>query len=439
MVKIESIWEKSVERPQFDTLKGEHKTDVLVIGGGLTGLLSAYMLKENGIDCILVEAERICGATTANTTAKITLQHGAIYDRMIRRFGVDFARLYLKAQTDAMEKYRELCENIDCDYKKVDAYLYTLCDVEKLKKETAAINKLGFPAEFVEKTSLPFAVKGAVRVKNQAEFNPLKFAFAIAKNLPIYENTRVTELGPNLAVTENGSIRFKKAIVATHFPFLNKHGGYFIKMYQHRSYVLAVKNATKLDGIYVDEAKNGMSFRNYNGHLLIGGGDHRTGKKGGNWEELNRFREKYFPDSRVVAKYATQDCMTLDDIAYIGKYSRRTPNLFVATGFNKWGMTSSMVAAMLLTDLVQGKTNPYARVFSPSRCMLRPQLFINIFEALVGFIAPTAPRCPHLGCALKYNRAEHSWDCSCHGSRFSEKGRLLNNPANTDKRIKRNK
>ena len=433
---MESIWEKSVERPQFVTLKGEHKTDVLIIGGGLAGLLLAYMLKENGVDCILVEAERICGATTANTTAKITLQHGAIYDRMIRRFGVDFARLYLKAQTDAMEKYRELCENIDCDYKKLDAYLYTLCDVEKLKKEVAAINKLGFPAEFVEKTPLPFAVKGAVRVKNQAQFNPLKFAFAIAKDLPIYENTRVTELGPKLAMTENGSIRFKKAIIATHFPFINKHGGYFLKMYQHRSYVLAVKNAAELDGIYVDEAKNGMSFRNYNGHLLIGGGDHRTGKNGGNWEELNRFREKYFPDSRVVAKYATQDCMTLDDIAYIGKYSRRTPNLFVATGFNKWGMTSSMVAAMLLTDLVQGKDNPYERVFSPSRCMLRPQLFINIFEALVGILTPTAPRCPHLGCALKYNRAEHSWDCSCHGSRFSEKGRLLNNPANADKQMK---
>lgn len=433
---MESIWERSVERPQFDTLKGERKTDVLIIGGGLAGLLSAYMMREKGIDCILVEAERICGATTANTTAKITLQHGAIYDRMIRRFGIDFARLYLKAQTDAMEKCCELCENIDCDYKKVDAYLYTLCDAEKLKKEVAAINKLGFPAEFVEKTPLPFAVKGAVRVKNQAQFNPLKFAFAIAKDLPIYENTRVTELGPNLAVTKNGSIRFKKAIVATHFPFLNKHGGYFLKMYQHRSYILAVKNAAELDGIYVDEAKNGMSFRNYNGHLLIGGGDHRTGKKGENWEELNRFREKYYADSRVVAKYATQDCMTLDDIAYIGKYSRRTPNLFVATGFNKWGMTSSMIAAMLLTDLVQGKENPYAHVFSPSRCMLRPQLFINIFEALVGILTPTAPRCPHLGCALKYNQAEHSWDCSCHGSRFSERGRLLNNPANADKRMK---
>ena len=433
---MESIWEKTAERPQFDMLKGEHKTDVLIIGGGLAGLLTAYMLKEDGVDCMLVEAERICGATTANTTAKITLQHGAIYDRMIKRFGVNFARLYLKAQTDAMEKYRELCENIDCDYRKVDAYLYTLSDVENLKKEAAAINKLGFPAEFVKKTSLPFSVKGAVRVKNQAEFNPLKFAITVAKDLPIYENSRVTELKPNLAITENGSVCFKKAIVATHFPFLNKHGAYFLKMYQHRSYVLAVKNAADIDGIYVDEAKNGMSFRNYNGNLLIGGGDHRTGKKGGNLEELNRFREKYYPESRIVAKYATQDCMTLDDIAYIGKYSRRTPNLFVATGFNKWGMTSSMVAAMILADLVQGKKNPYSEVFSPSRCILRPQLFINIFEALVGILTPTMPRCPHLGCALKYNKAEHSWDCSCHGSRFTEKGRLLNNPANADKKMK---
>jgi len=121
--------------------------------------------------------------------------------------------------------------------------------------------------------------------------------------------------------------------------------------------------------------------------------------------------------------------MTLDDVPYIGRYSKNTPGLYVAAGFNKWGMTSSMAAALVLTDLITGKENPYAGVFSPSRSMLRPQLALNAMEAAVDLLTPTAPRCPHMGCALKWNGAERSWDCPCHGSRFREGGKLIDNPA----------
>ena len=121
--------------------------------------------------------------------------------------------------------------------------------------------------------------------------------------------------------------------------------------------------------------------------------------------------------------------MSLDGVPYIGQYSSRTPGLFVATGFNKWGMTSSMAAAMLLSDLVQGRKNPYAQVFSPSRTALRPQLFSNMGKAAVHLLTPRSPRCPHMGCALKWNPQERSWDCPCHGSRFTEEGKLLDNPA----------
>ena len=226
-----------------------------------------------------------------------------------------------------------------------------------------------------------------------------------------------------------------KIIVATHFPILNKHGSYFLKLYQHRSYVLALEGAQKVDGMYVDEDKKGLSFRNYGDRLLLGGGSHRTGKKGGNWHELEKFARKHYPSARVVGKWATQDCMSLDSVPYIGQYSKNTPDLYVATGFNKWGMTSSMVASMILSDLVQGKPNEYAQVFSPSRSILRPQLAVNALESTFGLLTPTVPRCPHLGCALKYNKAEHSWDCPCHGSRFTESGEVINNPATDDKRM----
>lgn len=426
---MESIWTKTAMRPTFKKLQGDISTDVLIIGGGLAGILCAYTLKERGIPCVLVEAERICGGITKNTTAKITLQHGLIYDETARRFGIDGARLYYKAQKKALEKYRQLCREIPCDYEEQPSFVYSQKDLRKLEREAEVLNRIGCPADLVTSLPLPVSALGAVRIPQQGQFHPLKFAFHLAKALSIYEHTKVKHLSGGTAFTEDGRIRFQKAIVATHFPFINKHGSYFLKLYQHRSYVLALENAPDVQGMYVDEDEKGLSFRNHQGLLLLGGGSHRTGKQGGNWKELEAFAHKYYPQAKILNRWATQDCMTLDDIPYIGPYSARTPNLFVATGFNKWGMTSSMVAARILGDMVEEKENEYAAVFSPSRTMLRPQLFLNIAESAAGLLCPTVPRCPHLGCALKYNAAEHSWDCSCHGSRFTEDGKLIDNPA----------
>lgn len=429
---MESVWMNNSERISFDSLKGDRKTDVLIVGGGLAGILCAYMLKNEGVDCILAEADEICGGVTGYTTAKITLQHGLIYNKLISRFGEEKAGLYLRAQRLALREYARLCENIDCDYETNDSFVYSLTDGRKIENEIAALQRLGEDAEFSSDLPLPVNSVGAVRVKNQAQFNPLKFAFSIADGLPIYEHTKVRELMPNGAVTEHGKISCDKIIVATHFPVLNKHGSYFLKLYQHRSYVMALEGAEDVDGMYVDESDKGLSFRNYKNLLLLGGGSHRTGKQGGSYRDLEVFAKKYYPRARVVTKWATQDCMTLDEVPYIGRYSKRTPDLFVATGFNKWGMTSSMLSAMILSDLVRGRQNDFAEVFSPSRSILRPQLAINACESVLGIVKPTVPRCPHLGCALKYNPEEHSWDCPCHGSRFTEAGELINNPATDD-------
>ncbi len=432
---MESIWEIDASRAEFQALDGDKKTDVLIIGGGIAGILCAYKLKNAGVDCILVEAYRICSGITKNTTAKITLQHGLIFDKMIKRFGESKARLYADAQTRACAEYEQLCREIECDYEKADSYVYSLSDRKKIEREVSALKRIGVDAEFSDACELPIKVAGAVRVKDQAQFHPLKFLYSVAQKLPIFENTKVVELKPNTAVTNHGRIHYKKLVIATHFPMINKHGSYFLKLYQHRSYVIALKNAPTLNGMYVDESDKGLSFRQYGELLLLGGGGHRTGKQGGCWQELEAFARANYKNAEVVAKWATQDCMTLDDIPYIGQYSRSTPNTYVATGFNKWGMTNAMVAADLLCDLLRGKKNRYAEIFSPSRCILRPQLAVNAFESTLGILTPTAPRCPHLGCALKYNRAEHSWDCPCHGSRFTESGELIDNPATDDKKM----
>ena len=184
--------------------------------------------------------------------------------------------------------------------------------------------------------------------------------------------------------------------------------------------------------MYVDESERGLSFRSFGDLLLLGGGGHRTGQQGGGWKELRAFAKVHYPYAREVGHWATQDCMSLDGVPYIGQYSRRTPGLYVATGFNKWGMTSAMVAALMLSDRIAGHRSPYESVFSPSRSILRPQLAVNAAGAVLNLLTPTAPRCPHLGCALKWNPQEHTWDCPCHGSRFTEDGKLLDNPATGD-------
>ena len=181
--------------------------------------------------------------------------------------------------------------------------------------------------------------------------------------------------------------------------------------------------------MYDDEAEKGMSFRNYDNMLLIGGGDHRTGKKGGDWQELRSFAKGYYPNSVEKYHWATQDCISLDGVPYIGYYSKNTHDMYVASGFNKWGMTSSMVSAMILSDMVTGKRNDFAEVFSPQRRIMKPQLFANAFEATINLLTPTLKRCPHMGCALKWNPQEHSWDCPCHGSRFDNNGNIIDNPS----------
>ena len=429
---MESVWEQNAPSVRFEELQGNKSTDILIIGGGIAGILCADRLKKAGIDCALVEATELCGGITKNTTAKITLGHGLIYDKMIKRFGEKKARLYAEAQSEAIEAYAKLCENMDCDYQSKDSYVYSLNNRKKIEKEVIALNRLGVKAEFSNAHELPFPVAGAVRVKDQAQFHPLKFLYTLAKSLPIYEHTKVVELMPHKARTDRGEIGYQKLIVATHFPILNKHGFYPVKLYQHRSYVLALKRAQRMSGMYVDECDRGLSFRSYGDLLLLGGGGHRTGKQGGCWQELEDFAEKYYKNAEIVGKWATQDCMTLDDIPYIGRYAGSTSDVYVITGFNKWGMTNAMVGAEILCDLVQGKQNRYAAVFSPSRNLLRPQLAVNVFESAVGLITPTVPRCPHLGCALQYNNAEHTWDCPCHGSRFTLHGELIDNPATDD-------
>lgn len=430
---MQSLWRNTVTLPTYPPLDQNTTADTLVIGGGLAGLLCAWSLHRAGADVLLLEADRLCGGTTGNTTAKITAQHGLLYDRLLRTCGPETACRYLQANQHALERYRTLCRDLDCDFETADSFVYTLEDRDALEREAEALQKLGAPAELVSNLPLPVSAAGAVRLPDQAQVHPLKLACALLEGLRIHEMTQVLKIRPGEAQTSGGTVRAEQIVVATHFPMMNAHGAYFLKLYQARSYVLALRGVPALErmrGMYVDGKAGGLSFRRWGDLLLLGGGGHRTGKQGGGWSGLERFALEHWPQAGTAGRWAAQDCMTLDGIPYIGRYSGSTPGLFVATGFNKWGMTSSMAAAELLTDLVLGRENPYESLFSPSRGMLRPQLAVNGWEAVTNLVTPTVPRCPHMGCALKYNRREGTWDCPCHGSRFeADGGELLEGPA----------
>ena len=474
---MDSIWCRTCQIKERAPLLRDLETEVAVIGAGMAGVLIASALQEAGKRVVVLEADRIAGGQTGNTTAKLTSQHGMIYRYLTDALGEEKARQYAMANEAALSEIRRVIaeRQIDCDLEAQNAYVYG-DDAKKLQDEAECAAALGLPASFTEKAALPFPAAGAVRFERQAQFHPLKFLRAMADGLTIFEHTRVQDVQEHRLVTEHGTVTAEKIVFACHYPFVNFPGLYFARMHQERSYVLALENAPMTDGMWVfaDGASNPYSFRTWNHLLLLGGGGHRCGENstGGKYDELRRKAREWFPQSRETAHWSAQDCMTADSVPYIGQYAASRPDWFVATGFQKWGMTTSMVSAMLLRDLICGKKNPYAEVFDPGRFDtetisgvleesghavkgLTKRLFqipaetvgklapghggivfldgekLGVYKDEDGTIYPVELRCPHLGCQLEWNPDEKSWDCPCHGSRFDRFGALISGPAQT--------
>ncbi len=470
-----SIWSETKSINQREPLTENIETDIAVIGGGLAGILTAYKLQERGKKVVVLEAVEIGSGQTKNTTAKITSQHDLIYDYLYKNFGDDAAKHYAAANEGAIGEYEKIIDEnkIECDFCRTDAYLYTKENPELLKAEHEAAKAAGIEAELTTNVNLPFTVSEALKFPNQAQFHPLKFLYAIAENLTIYEHTFVCDIKDNTILTDSGNVKASHIIVATHYPFINTHGFYFVRMHQERSYALSLENAANVNGMYKGIDNNAFSFRNYNNLLILGGGGHRTGENslGGMYENLTTAAKNFYPESQVTACWSAQDCVSVDFIPYIGKYCTTTPDLYVATGFKKWGMTSSMVSAMILTGMICGEEHPYYEVFSPQRFKLSASAQNILSEgkqAVMGlskrfFSFPDSeseklplghggivsyngeklgvykdensetfvvePKCTHLGCELTFNPDEKSWDCPCHGSRFDYIGNLIDNPA----------
>jgi len=493
-----SLWIEDTKniRKDYEKLNSNINTEICVIGGGLTGLTTAYYLSKAGKKVVSLEKYKIGSHTSGNTTAKITSQHGLFYKYLVDSLGVEQAKEYLYANEDAIKNIEKIIneENIQCDFERQDAYVFTqdIKELEKIEDEVDVVNKLGLKAEFVEKIEIPKEILGAIKFPNQAQFNPVKYMLGLSHSIEkyggtIYENTKVVDVKKQgdeyLTITEDGQeVKSRYVVLASHYPFINAPGFYFMKMYQVTSYLIAVDTASDLfDGMYINSENPTKSFRTaeYQGKrlLIVGGMDHKTGAKidlSNSYKNLEKVAKEMYPNSKVLFRWNTEDCIPLDKIPYIGEFSTLMPNMYVATGYKKWGMTSSNVAANIISNRILGEENKYEKVFESTR--LKPiknyeelgnivkevsySLIINklkkskdiledvkkdegriveledtkvgVYKDKNGKLFAIKPVCTHLGCELSWNNLDKTWDCPCHGSRFDYTGKSLYDPSIKD-------
>ena len=489
---MNSIWKESVkDKFYYDSLDKDINCDVCIICAGIFGITCAYYLDQLGLKVVVIDKDSI-GKTTSFTTGKITSQHGLFYSYLYNAFGEKVAKDYLDVNEQAIKNIKDIIvkENISCDFKMQNNYVYTTkpSDLKILQKEQEILEKLDFNSDLVTKVGLPFKIAGSICFKNQAQFNPLKYLYGLCKKISlhgsnIFFNTTAIDIkhfdGTYITHTYNNTISSKYVIVATHYPFLKIPGFYFSKLYQSTSYIIAIDpKKTLFNGMYINMGTPSLSFRtadfNNKKLLLIGGGNHKTGQSI-SYEESYGYLEyeakKLYPNCDILYKWNTEDCISLDKLPFIGQYSGLMPNVYVGTGFKKWGMTLSNVAANIIVDNIMGNYNKYTYLFTPSRMkpiknfketknMLtdsanslifrkfkNPELYfeniplnsggiieinnskVGIYKDNDGKIYAVNPICTHLGCLLSWNDIDKTWDCPCHGSRFDYTGKNIYDPA----------
>jgi glycine/D-amino acid oxidase-like deaminating enzyme len=435
------------QKQKYEALTSNIKTDVAIVGGGIAGLTTAYLLSNAGVKVTVLEARTIGSGTSGYTTAHITSQHDLIYDKWIKRFGFERAKLIAEANEGAIHLVAGIVssEDIKCNFTAQDSFVFTE-DRKKekdIEAEAEAASRLGIMADITNKAPFLFPYQAAVRFRNQAMFHPTLYLAALAETVVknggnIYEFSRVLEFTNGAVQTANGSVYAKCMVIATHIPIINSPGLYRSMMYQHRSYAVSLENAPLPTGLWVDDVIGGYTYRTYDSKLIISGGGHRCGteKDIGHYDALMKYILGRFPGARPTNFWSAQDAITLDGLPYIGRYSDKSYNLFVATGFNKWGMTQGTLSGNLLCDLILDKKNPYAEIYSPQRLPVAAAVgnavtmnLTTAWKFAFGKMKARCPTCSHFKCKLVWNRDERSWDCPCHGSRFAEDGSVLATPA----------
>jgi glycine/D-amino acid oxidase-like deaminating enzyme len=443
-VVLRSLWLDSRDREERAALDRDIGVDVAVIGAGIVGLTTALLLEREGLNVAVLEMRHVGAGASGYNTAKLSSLHGLTYRRLAKSLGRDKARAYGQANEAGIARVFELAGElgIDCDLRRKSNYTYAedAADLDQVREEAAVAGQLGLPAAYVEELDLPYAVAGAVRFDDQAEFHPVKYLDGIAGALqgPVYEDTLVTGIDSGRLKTARGPrVTAEHVVVATHLSFLDR-GLYFARCHPERSYVVAGRVGQPPAGMYLSTESPAHSIRAHGDWLLVGGESHKTGQADAaeRYERLAAWgRERFGLEPEL--RWATQDQMPVDGVPYVGRHDPLSSNLWVATGFKKWGLAMGTAAAELLAAQIAGRDHRWTELFDPNRIRARAGATTFAKEnanVAYRFLADRvrkhgAPRCTHLGCLLDWNEPEQTWDCPCHGSRFAASGEVIEGPA----------
>ena len=492
---MDSYWIKSYEKKEdFEKLTNNINTSICIIGGGLTGLTCGYYLSKHIDNVIIIEKDKICSSTSGKNTGKVTSEHGLFYKYLTKSNGEEFAKLYLEANENAINNIEQIIntEQIECEFKRTDSYVFAMTNqyVQEIIDEEKSVNKLKKEKSKLEKATIPLETKEAIKFTNQAQINPVKYGHGLANciiknNGKIFENSKaidIQKVGNQYKINvNNNNVIADKVIIATRYPTINIPGYYFLKMYQSTSYaVVADTNENIFDGYCINSDNPKISFRTIeeNGKklLLAVGYDYKTGTEQitNGYNNLEKIIKQMYPKSNILYKWSAEDCISLDKIPYIGEYSNLMKNIYIATGYNKWGLTTSNIAGNIITDKILGKKNKYENLYKSTRLepiknkdevknmlsevkdsiilskIKMPKQTIDdiklgegkivkvnnqkvgVYKSETGEIYTVKPVCTHLGCELYFNNNDKIWECPCHGSKFSYDGKSIEVPGIND-------
>ena len=481
-----SLWLQTTEPSAFPALERDEHVDVAILGGGITGLTTALLLTRDGARVAVIEAARVGSGVTGCTTAKASALQQTIYQQLRNRHGRDGAAAYAKASAAGVELLAELVreEQIECDLERRPAFTYAAAETERssVEDEHEAAVEAGLPVRFVERIDLPFPTHGAVCLDDQIQIHPVRYVQGLAHAVVgagsfVAEQTRAMGVDagdPCKVRTERGTVTAQQVVVATHYPVLDR-GFFFARLEPQRSYCIAAQIDGALPAsMSISAGTPTRSIRSYGDLLIVGGEGHTTGARSATpkrYERLEEFTRRHWDLREVSHRWSAQDPVSWDQLPVVGPYHPGSTRLFVASGFHKWGISSGTFAARILSDLIAGRDHPWAKRFDPSRVGVRglPRVAqINskvafdffadraippvkssassvphgegrvvrdglgrtgIYRDMTGRTHAVSVRCTHLGCLLRFNAADRSWDCPCHGSRFGVDGEVLEGPA----------
>ena len=390
-----SYWIDSTHLESYPELEGESTVDVAIVGAGIAGLTAAYLLKKSGLSVAVVEKDYIGSGVSGYTTGKITSQHNLIYTKLTQRVGLEHAHNYGEANQVALAQIAQIIEDekIDCDFQREDNYVYTTdpAKVGEFEEEALAARASGLPASFETKSDLPFPIAAAVRVSDQATFHIRKYLAGLARVVDgegshVYEHSKVVSINsgkPPRISTQRGKVYAQDIIVATNVPTfpLAARGTYSLSEYPQQSYIVAGSTTQDINGMYISPDEQHYSIlpvrRAHDTLLLIGGKGHVPGTRfdvNSRYQRLAEYAEKHFGVTDISYRWSHRDYLGYDDMPLIGRLYPWSKHIYTATGFMKWGLTNGTVAAIILTDTITGRENPWAKTFDSQR--FRPILSI---------------------------------------------------------------